>query len=164
MTGFLLAGVASVCSIADSLLGGLPNLATLRLAQCRLAACPALTPGTANKSLRVLDVSANDITQVCKPICNVVSNMLWWIFAGTRSLRVASLSQGLNVLHCQTAQVSLLLSLEGIHLVTHAATAAHCLLVGQAFAMGICLKNLCLSSPCRCRRLSLLSRLWRSSM
>ena len=60
---FTAAGVPAVAAVAESLFAGLPRLATLRLARCRLHSFPGLGHSH-DATLRVLDVSANLIAEV----------------------------------------------------------------------------------------------------
>ncbi|BDA49887.1 Leucine-rich repeat-containing protein 40 [Coccomyxa sp. Obi] len=59
-----LSGVPAVKSIVDILLASVPNLATLKLARSRLSSFPAVPVPPAGDSLRVIDVSCNQIIQV----------------------------------------------------------------------------------------------------
>ena len=61
----MIVGMPAAAGIAGTLLVSLPKLATLRLAQSRLSSFPALPPAPGGDSLRVIDVSGNQISQAC---------------------------------------------------------------------------------------------------
>ena len=60
-----------MAAVADSLVAGLPRLATLRLARCRLTSFPGLAREH-DATLRVLDISSNLVPEVgnlIAPLC-----------------------------------------------------------------------------------------------
>lgn len=61
----IIVGMPAAAGIAGTLLVSLPKLAKLRLAQSRLGSFPALPPAPGGDSLRVIDVSGNQISQAC---------------------------------------------------------------------------------------------------